>query len=78
MSVRGQRSGEGFRKRFYEDEAYAAAILRRLIIGQMKWRARVAGHPPPIFYDYELEPMPGGGYRAKEGSFRQLSEEELK
>jgi hypothetical protein len=77
MIVRGLRNAENLRRKFATDEHYRTTTLRRLLIGHLRWRARIAGHPPPIFYDCDLEPMPGGGYKAKEGSFRRMTEAEL-
>jgi hypothetical protein len=78
MSIRGQRSGAIHREKWNADPKFQAETIRRLIIGTLKYLARRYGRPEPIFYDCDLEPMRGGGYKIKEGSLRQLSPEETK
>jgi hypothetical protein len=78
MSVRAQRSGAVHSKRFYADPEFRAMVIRRLMIGTHRYLARRYGRPEPIFYDFEPVIHKDGSITAKEGSFRQLSEEELK
>jgi hypothetical protein len=77
LIVRGLRNAENLRRKFATDPEYRTRTLRRLLIGHLKWRARVAGHPPPVFYDYEPIKNKDGSITAKPGSFRKLTEEEL-
>jgi hypothetical protein len=77
MTVRGERSGAGFRDRFYADPEFAASILRRLIVGMQRAVARRHGYPEPVFYDFEPLFNKDGSVTAKPNSFRRLTEEEL-
>jgi hypothetical protein len=49
-----------------------------MAIGSELWRARRNGFPTPIILTGEAEPDAEGGYRLRDGTVREMTNEELK
>jgi hypothetical protein len=78
LPIRAQHGGakwRGFYRALSPHEQ--SRVVMRMVLGRLRYFARKRGEPLPTVFTYEPELAPGGGMRAREGTLRPMTNEEI-